>query len=100
MRHMNILFISVFLGCSQIGTGLTHRYNAIEAQYKKGENTLSDRLFMNLIYRGRVLADFLIVPYASSILRPCVKGKSSTLKILSRYIRKRSPTVQQKNRDS
>ena len=93
---MLFFLIASLFSCKKIGVGLTNHYNAIEARYKKDQNTFSDRLFMNLTYRSGILVAFPVIPYASRILRHCIKGKTSTLKLHSRYIRKRSTIVQKK----
>jgi hypothetical protein len=87
----------LFIGCGKkIGAGLTDQYQAIETRYRKGESTFGDRLFMQATYRTGIFGGNFVVPYASRILRHCINGSKRDVKLHSRYIKKKSPVVQEK----
>ena len=77
------------------GERLTDQYSAIEQRHYQGQTTARDRFFLQATYRLGIVGGFLVVPYASRILRHCIKGKTSTLHLHSRYIRKSSPIVRE-----
>jgi hypothetical protein len=92
-----MLSFILFMGCGKkIGTGLTNQYQAIEKRYNKGETKISDKLFMQATYRTGILGGNFVVPYASRILRRCINGSDRDLKLHSRYIKKKSPIVEEK----
>ena len=97
MFFMQFVIFSSFMGCGKkIGTGLTNHYQAIETRYNKNETTFSDKVFMQATYRTGILGGNFVVPYASRILRRCINGSSRDLTLHSRYIKKKSPIVQEK----
>ena len=89
-----LLFIFLGLGCVKVESRLNKRYYEILQHYKTDSITTRDKVLMHATYRGGALAFMPIAPYASRILRRCINGNPRTLKLHSRYIRKKSPKIQ------
>lgn len=89
-----MLWLIGLLGCAKIESGLNTRYDEIEKRYYKDENTVGDKLLLHATYRGGALGGTFVVPYASRILRRCINGNPRTLKLHSRYLKKKSPKLQ------
>ena len=92
-----MLTLFVLMGCGKkVGTGLTNHYQGIENRYNSGKTTMSDKLFMHATYRTGIFGGNFVVPYASRILRRCINGRERDLQLHSRYIKKKSPIIQEK----
>mgnify|MGYP001130309396 FL=1 len=90
-----MLLLSILLGCVKVESHLNKRYSEVFHHYKTDTITTRDKLLMQATYRGGALVYMPIAPYASRILRRCINGNSRTLHLHSRYIRAKSPKIQQ-----
>ena len=90
-----MLLLSILLGCVKVESHLNKRYSEVFHHYKTDTITTRDKLLMQATYRGGALVFMPIAPYASRILRRCINGNSRTLHLHSRYIRAKSPKIQQ-----
>ena len=90
-----MLFILFLIGCLKVESHLNKRYAEVFQHYKTDSVTLRDKALMQATYRGGALMYMPIAPYASRILRRCINGNSRTLTLQSRYIKKRSPKIQE-----
>lgn len=95
---MITLIVSI-LGCVKVESHLNKRYGEILQHYKKDSITLRDKALMQATYRGGALVYMPIAPYASRILRRCINGNHRTLKLHSRYIKRKSPKIQETLRE-
>ena len=90
---MVVLFLSL-IGCVKVESHLNKRYAEVFQHYKTDSVTFRDKALMQATYRGGALVYMPIAPYASRILRRCINGNPRTLKLHSRYIKRKSPKIQ------
>ena len=90
-----MIFVLSLLACVKVESHLNKRYAEVFQHYKTDSVTFRDKALMQATYRGGALVYMPIAPYASRILRRCINGNPRTLKLHSRYIKRKSPKIQE-----
>ena len=90
-----MLLLALLLGCAKVSDGLNAHLRMIEKHAAADDVSFSDKLFLQVFFRGGIAGGAVVVPPASRILRRCINGSSRNLTLHSRYISHRSPKIKE-----